>query len=264
MLAKYATVNVLADNEVREGMNAYSDWPTFPQLYIRGEFVGGADIVKQMHESGQLRALLGDLVKPAKAPAIVVTPAAATALQAALADADPGDVIHIGISDQWDHALDIGPKDPAALTVTTQGLTLQIDAALAARAEGLVIDFVASADGGGFRLDNPNRPARVQQLSPTDCQQMLQTGKLTHLFDVRTPAEHQTAHVAAATLMNETVQAQLAALPKDTPIAFMCHHGGRSQAAAEYYLKQGFRTVYNIAGGIDAWAQSVDRTVPRY
>ena len=50
----------------------------------------------------------------------------------------------------------------------------------------------------------------------------------------------------------------------DTALVFHCHHGGRSQAAADHYLKHGFTTVYNVAGGIDAWSSDVDPTVPRY
>src|SRR4029077_18375214 len=65
LVPRYATVNVLSDVDVRGGMKEYSDWPTFPQLFIRGEFVGGADIVKQMYEAGELEEKRGDLVAAA-------------------------------------------------------------------------------------------------------------------------------------------------------------------------------------------------------
>ena len=51
-------INVLEDNDLREGIKEYSDWPTIPQLYIMGEFIGGSDIVKEMFEKGELKALL--------------------------------------------------------------------------------------------------------------------------------------------------------------------------------------------------------------
>jgi monothiol glutaredoxin len=51
-------VDVLADPEIREGIKTYSNWPTVPQLYINGEFVGGADIVREMYEQGELQKLL--------------------------------------------------------------------------------------------------------------------------------------------------------------------------------------------------------------
>ena len=52
------TVNVLEDEEIRQGIKEYSEWPTIPQLYIRGEFVGGSDIMMEMFESGELQELL--------------------------------------------------------------------------------------------------------------------------------------------------------------------------------------------------------------
>jgi monothiol glutaredoxin len=54
----FAGVNVLADPFLREGIKEFSDWPTIPQLYIKGEFVGGADIVREMYESGELQAMV--------------------------------------------------------------------------------------------------------------------------------------------------------------------------------------------------------------
>jgi monothiol glutaredoxin len=55
---KYAAVNVLLDEGVRQGIKEYSRWPTIPQLYIRGEFVGGCDIVSEMFEEGELQSML--------------------------------------------------------------------------------------------------------------------------------------------------------------------------------------------------------------
>jgi len=55
----FETVDVLADPEIRQGIKEYSDWPTVPQLYVKGEFVGGSDIMMEMFESGELQALVG-------------------------------------------------------------------------------------------------------------------------------------------------------------------------------------------------------------
>ena len=55
-----ATVNVLEDPEVRQGIKEYANWPTIPQLYVNGEFVGGADILREMYETGELQKLLSD------------------------------------------------------------------------------------------------------------------------------------------------------------------------------------------------------------
>jgi len=57
--APYETVDVLQDAEIRQGIKQYSDWPTIPQLYVKGEFVGGSDIMMEMFETGELQQLLG-------------------------------------------------------------------------------------------------------------------------------------------------------------------------------------------------------------
>ncbi len=57
---KLITVNVLEDEEVRSGIKEFSNWPTIPQLYVSGEFIGGSDIMAEMHESGELKKLLDE------------------------------------------------------------------------------------------------------------------------------------------------------------------------------------------------------------
>src|SRR5215210_7126727 len=57
-VADFAAVNVLADPDIRQGVKEYANWPTIPQLYVNGEFVGGADIMREMFESGELQQLL--------------------------------------------------------------------------------------------------------------------------------------------------------------------------------------------------------------
>jgi monothiol glutaredoxin len=57
---EYATVDVLQDQAIRQGIKAYSDWPTIPQLYVKGEFVGGSDIMMEMYESGELGELMSE------------------------------------------------------------------------------------------------------------------------------------------------------------------------------------------------------------
>jgi monothiol glutaredoxin len=57
--APFETVDVLQDPEIRQGIKEYSDWPTVPQLYVKGEFVGGSDIMMEMFESGELQQLVG-------------------------------------------------------------------------------------------------------------------------------------------------------------------------------------------------------------
>jgi monothiol glutaredoxin len=264
LIPKYATVNVLSDPDVRGGMKEYSDWPTFPQLFVKGEFVGGADIVRQMFESGDLEKKLGDLVAPAKPVALTVTARAGQELSAALQEGSPGDVIHLTVTPSWEHQLDIGPKEATHVTIESGGVTVQLDRASAQRANGVQIDFVEDATGAGFKIDNPNRPPMVRELAAKDFKALLDSGTVKQLYDVRTPKERDIAMIASSKLLDDGTMTEIEQLPKDTPIAFYCHHGGRSRAAGEHFVKQGFKQVYNLAGGIDAWSKDVDPSVTRY
>ena len=69
--------------------------------------------------------------------------------------------------------------------------------------------------------------------------------------------------IAGTVLTFDSGLEPIEALPKDTALAFLCHHGNRSQQAAEHFRQKGFREVYNVAGGIDAWA-NVDANIPKY
>ena len=60
MQVKFKGINVLEDSEIREGIKAFSNWPTIPQLYVKSEFVGGCDIVREMYEAGELQKMFDD------------------------------------------------------------------------------------------------------------------------------------------------------------------------------------------------------------
>ena len=104
----------------------------------------------------------------------------------------------------------------------------------------------------------------MKAIGPRELKALLDAGTVTHFYDVRTPQERATASIQGARHLDEATIAEVEALDKSTPLAFHCHHGGRSQNAAEHFLQQGFRTVYNLAGGIDAWSSQVDPSVPKY
>ncbi len=103
-----------------------------------------------------------------------------------------------------------------------------------------------------------------RNLSVVDADARARDGVVT-LVDVRPPAERAIAAVSVPfESLEEGGLERLAALPKDTPLAFLCHHGGRSAQAAMYFAQQGFSDVYNVVGGIDAWSLGVDAAIPRY
>ena len=261
LLPAYETVDVLASAEVRDGIKEYSQWPTIPQLYVAGSFVGGCDIVRELHASGELGQLLG-ASDAAPTPVITITPAAAAALRAAR-EAE-GDELHLEIDGRFEYGLFFGPRDASEVAVESGGLPVLMSRATARRADGLVIDFVQGAAGAGFKMTSPLEPARVKQLSPEELKGMMDRAERFELLDVRTPQERATASLPGSRLLDEEAQRWLDGLPRDTPVVFHCHHGGRSQRAAEHFLGKGFREVYNLKGGIDAWSLTVDPKVPRY
>jgi monothiol glutaredoxin len=81
---------------------------------------------------------------------------------------------------------------------------------------------------------------------------------------VRTEGERAVAKIEGSRLLDQAYHDELLLLSLDTPIVFQCHHGVRSQQAAEYFEHRGFRNLSNLTGGINAWSQLVDPSVPRY
>ena len=263
LLPAYKTVDVLSDPEIRDGIKELSSWPTIPQLYVRGEFVGGSDIVREMHGAGELEGLLGVTAKPMTPPNITVSERAAAAFREALVEV-PGSAIRLSISPRFEHELGLEePKKGDIAVEVAAGLSFVLDRMSAARAEGLRFDYIEQGGQAGFKIENPNAPASVQQIGPGELQVRLVAGPV-HLFDVRSPQEREIARIEGATLLDGDAREQILALSRDTPLVFHCHHGGRSQQAAEYFLQEGFTKVANLRGGIDAWSVEVDQAVPRY
>lgn len=265
----YAHVNVLADQDIREGIKAYGDWPTIPQLYIDGELVGGSDIIEQMSNSGELASLLGVAAPDRTPPKITVTPAAAEMLANAAADAGPGSALSLSVNAQFQPNFQLAQFDANAIAAESNGVRIQFDLASARRADGITIDWVDDIRGKGLAIDNPNAPKPdqgrpVQTLSPAEADVRVAAGEVL-LVDVR-PAEERA--VASVKLPFKTFdgngRAELEALPKDTAIAFLCRSGGRSQQAAEEFRALGFKDVYNIVGGTNAWADEAGSGLVKY
>src|SRR5450432_1485266 len=115
LLPDYFSVDVLADAELREGIKVYGNWPTIPQLYVKGELVGGADIVQSMYTSGQLQELFG-LPQPDRTPPqIAISDAAANAIRDALADAEPGVALHLAIDARYQAQFHLAEADAHAI-----------------------------------------------------------------------------------------------------------------------------------------------------
>jgi monothiol glutaredoxin len=106
--------------------------------------------------------------------------------------------------------------------------------------------------------------ASIRQLSAPELKAMIDAGTAFEFADVRTDGERAIAAIDGARLLDQAYHDHLLTLDRATLIVFQCHHGIRSQAAAEYFQSHGFSTLFNLRGGIDAWSQQVDPSVPRY
>lgn len=261
LLPEYLTVDVLADPAVREGIKEYSSWPTIPQLFVRGEFVGGSDIVAALRESGELEEKLGDLVSMQK-PSITLSDAAKRELGAALES--PEECIRLDVSETFEHDLAVGVPDRRDVIVDASGVRVSLPRGALRRANGIRIDVVETPEGLAFKIDNPNEPPRVKRIAPKELRAKLDRREDLLLIDVRTPAERAIASLDGARLLDAELREELERTPRERPIVVLCHHGVRSQNAAEELVARGFRDVSNLAGGIDAWSVDVDPDVPRY
>jgi rhodanese-related sulfurtransferase len=109
-----------------------------------------------------------------------------------------------------------------------------------------------------------NEPPPIRQLSAPELKALIESGTPFELVDVRTDEERALARINGSRLLDQTYHDALLHRNRDTPLVFQCHHGIRSQQAAEYFWRQGFRNLSNLQGGIDAWSLLVDPTVTRY
>lgn len=104
----------------------------------------------------------------------------------------------------------------------------------------------------------------IRQMSATELKALIDAGSPFEFVDVRTEDEREIARIEGARLLDQAYHDELLTRDRSTPLVFHCHHGMRSQGAAEYFQQKGFTNLANVAGGIDAWSALVDSSVPRY
>jgi len=262
LLPDYLTVNVLDDPEVRDGIKVYGNWPTIPQLYIDGELVGGCDIVLNMFNSGELHQTLGLDAPDRTPPEVTVTPAAAAKILEAM-QGHEGIALHFQVDANWETQFNLAPPQGQEIATESNGIRILMDIATAQRARGAIIDWVSTVQGEGLAIELPQAPPPVRQLSVAELAEKRQKGEVT-LVDVRGETDRALASIDGSLVLDRETMEKLERMPKDTALAFLCHHGNSSMGAAEYFRKQGFTNVSNVAGGIHAWSMEVDPSVPTY
>ena len=158
LVPEYTTFDVLEDPAIREGIKSYSDWPTIPQLYVEGEFMGGCDIVRQMFNSGELHDALGLDPPDRTPPEIHVSDSAAGLIREALSE-QPGVAVHLRIDASWQHGFSLARVEGHEISAQSNGVTVYMDVGTAPRARGLSVDLEESLTGVALKVENPNAPA---------------------------------------------------------------------------------------------------------
>ena len=156
VLDQYETVDVISRPEIRTGVKEYSEWPTVPQLYVDGEFIGGCDIITEMAGSGELYDALGIQLPEVSMPAIEITDPAAEVFRDAPSASDQG--IRLSISKDFRYEMNVGPVNANDFEVESNGITLLMDRMSASRASGMTIDYETRGAESGFQIKNPNEP----------------------------------------------------------------------------------------------------------
>jgi monothiol glutaredoxin len=160
LIPEYGTADVLSDPALRDGIKTYSSWPTIPQLYVKGEFIGGCDIVQELFSSGELHSKLGIQLDTSARPEITITDEAASALREAVAGAGTRDgrALHLGIDARYQATLAMAPPSDQDIEIEANGVRIWIDALSAQRADGVRIEAVDTGRGLAFKIENPNAP----------------------------------------------------------------------------------------------------------
>ncbi|MFU8877714.1 MAG: Grx4 family monothiol glutaredoxin [Wenzhouxiangellaceae bacterium] len=247
----YASFNVLEDNEIREGVKEFGNWPTIPQLYVNGELVGGCDIIMEMFNTGELHEAFG-MEKPDRTPPeIEITDKAAEKIREFL-DAYPGQYLHFRVGSDWDAQFQLGPKQGTEIEAEAAGLTVLMDLASAQRARGAKIDWVETVQGEGLKLDLPGAPPPVREMTAETLQQRLNAGERIVVIDVRGQADRQDKPLEIARALDADLMAELNDADRKLPLVFVCNKGISSRDVAEHYRKQGFTEVFSLQGGIES------------
>jgi monothiol glutaredoxin len=171
--------------------------------------------------------------------------------------------LHVAIDGRWQTQFMLKPAVGHEIRAQAAGIDVLMDLPTAQRARGMKIDWVDDSRGSGLSVQLPLAPAAVKPLTVEALKERLSRGDIA-VIDVRPAADRAHAPFPAARALDPSTQREIESWPKDQPIAFLCHFGNSSRQAAEHFRALGFRDVYNVEGGINAWSMRIDPSVPRY
>lgn len=247
--------NVLEDQEIREGIKQYGEWPTIPQLYVSKELVGGNDIVNEMFNTGELHQLLGLSQPDRTPPQINITDEAAEHIREGMKNTD-GQELFLTIDDSYSPRFSLElPKGYEVISVVS-GIKIHMDIATAKRAQNIEIEWVDELQGSGLRIKNPNEPSPVKSIDVSELKNWLNSDRQQPvIYDVRSEELVAEGTVSNAKRLDKNNLQEIERMEKDTPLVFVCQIGQSSQATAEFFRKKGFTNIYNLSGGYSAWRE---------
>ncbi len=257
LVPDFTSVNVLDHQTIRDGIKEYANWPTIPQLYIDGDLIGGNDIVQDMLKSGELATALGVDKPTVTQPNITISDEGVAVMKKAL-DAQSDGVLHLQISATWTHQIALDANQDDEVHVNVSGIDLHMDPWTAARADGLNMILDEDLTGTRFIFDNPNAPPPVNQMTVQALKARLDSDDDVVAIDVRNDNEREAASIEGTQQWNDEARVLIESLPKDTEIIVVCQTGSRSQALGDALRQRGHTNVYNVIGGVKAWATEID------
>ncbi|VAW44106.1 Glutaredoxin-related protein [hydrothermal vent metagenome] len=249
----FSSFNVLEDPEIREGIKAYGQWPTIPQLYVNKELVGGNDIISEMFNTGELHELL-NLTQPDRtAPKISITDDALSHIKEGLKDM--GDhQLFLSVDDEFNTRFSLEKPKGYEVIADVGDLKVYMDIGTAKRSDGVEISWVDELQGSGLRIKNPNEPPAVKDLSVAELQDWFATEiENPHVYDVRSVDKVEEGTVDHALRLDKAAIESIESMEKETPLVFVCQVGQSSMSAAEFFRKKGYSKVFNLTGGYNAW-----------
>ncbi len=248
----FTTFNVLENNDVREGIKEYGNWPTIPQVYVKSELIGGNDIVTEMFNTGELHTML-NLPQPDRTPAeINISEKAKENILSGIENIG-SNVLMLSIDNQFNTRFSIDQPKGYEVISEIDEIKIYMDVGTAKKANGIEIDWVEDLQGAGLVIKNPNEPKSVNQLTIESLKQGIESQVIEYIYDVRSEEQYNSQHIPGSKRLDKDNMQVIESLDKNTPLVFVCAVGNTSQGACEFYRKKGYTNINNLVGGVSAW-----------